>query len=105
MVKSDLVNALSEMDYCKNQANIVISDIFRVIATALVNGESVKIHGFGTFQVKKHKGHPICDVHTGQRSKAEDYIVIKFKPGDNLRDALRSGDPSKLNFLSRTEAQ
>ena len=32
MIKSDLVNALAEMDYCKNQVGEVISDIFRVIA-------------------------------------------------------------------------
>ena len=31
MIKNDLVNALSEMDYCKNQASIVINDIFKVI--------------------------------------------------------------------------
>ena len=40
MIKNDLVNALSEMDYCKNQASIVINDIFKVIAEALVERTS-----------------------------------------------------------------
>jgi len=41
VIKNDLVNALSEMDYCKSQVSIVINDIFKVIAEALVEGEKV----------------------------------------------------------------
>ena len=32
MLKNDLVVALSEMDYYKNQAGAVINDVFHVIA-------------------------------------------------------------------------
>ena len=52
MLKNDLVVALSEMDYYKNQAGAVINDVFHVIAEALAHGEKVTIRGFGTFEVK-----------------------------------------------------
>ena len=103
MIKNDLVNALSEMDYCKNQASIVINDIFKVIAEALVEGEKVTIRGFGTFEVKTRKGHLVQDVHTKQQKMMDDYQVIVFKPGDNLKDAVKSHDPGKLTLLSRGE--
>ena len=52
MLKNDLVVALSEMDYYKNQAGTVINDVFHVIAEALAQGEKVTIRGFGTFEVR-----------------------------------------------------
>ena len=55
VLKNDLVLALSEMDYYKNQAGAVINDVFRVIAEALTKGEKVTIRGFGTFEVKKRR--------------------------------------------------
>ena len=84
MLKNDLVLALSEMDYYKNQAGAVINDVFRVIAEALTKGEKVTIRGFGTFEVKKRKG-------------------VVFRPGDNLKDAVKTQNPNKLSLLAKTE--
>ena len=49
MLKNDIVLALAEMDYYKNQSGTVINDVFRVIAEALARGEKVTIRGFGSF--------------------------------------------------------
>lgn len=103
MLKNDLVVALSEMDYYKNQAGAVISDVFRVIAEALAQGEKVTIRGFGTFEVKTRKGCLVRDIHTKEQRKMDDYQVVVFRPGDNLKDAVRSNDPQKLRLLSRSE--
>ena len=103
MVKNDLVQALSELDYCKNQAGVVITDIFRIIGEALTRGESVFIRGFGTFEVKTREGHMIQDPNTKEKRMIEDYRVVSFKPGDNLRDAVKSGDAGKLGALSKNE--
>lgn len=103
MIKSDLVNALAEMDYCKNQAGEVINDIFKVIAQALVEGEKVTIRGFGTFEVKTRRGHLVQDAHTKQKKMVDDYQVVIFKPGDNLKDAVKCRDTDKLTLLSRAE--
>ena len=103
MVKNDLVHALSELDYCKNQAGVVITDIFRIIGEALTRGESVFIRGFGTFEVKTREGHMIQDPNTKEKRMIEDYRVVSFKPGDNLRDAVKSGDAGKLGALSKNE--
>lgn len=103
MLKNDLVVALSEMDYYKNQAGAVINDVFRVIAEALTQGEKVTIRGFGTFEVKTRKGCLVRDIHTKEQKQMEDCQVIVFRPGDNLKDAVKNHDPEKLRLLNRSE--
>lgn len=103
MLKNDLVVALSEMDYYKNQAGAVINDVFRVIAEALTQGEKVTIRGFGTFEVKTRKGCLVRDIHTKEQKQMEDCQVIVFHPGDNLKDAVKNHDPEKLRLLNRSE--
>ena len=49
------------------------------------------------------KGHLVQDAHTKQQKMMDDYQVIVFKPGDNLKDAVKSHDPGKLTLLSRGE--
>ncbi len=101
MLKNDIVTALSELDYYKNQAGAVIKDVFHVIAEALVRGEKVTIRGFGTFEVKTRKGCLVRDIHTKERKQMDDYQVVVFRPGDNLKDAVKSRDPEKLRLLGR----
>ena len=103
MLKNDLVLALSEMDYYKNQAGAVINDVFRVIAEALTKGEKVTIRGFGTFEVKKRKGILVRDIHTREQKRIDDYQVVVFRPGDNLKDAVKTQNPNKLSLLAKTE--
>ena len=74
-----------------------------MIAEALVEGEKVTIRGFGTFEVKTRKGHLVQDANTKQKKMMDDYQVIVFKSGDNLKDAVKSHDPGKLTLLSRGE--
>lgn len=92
-----MTTALSDMGYCKGQAGEVITDLFRIISEALVRGESVRVYGFGTFEVKKHKGHLAHNAATGENRMLPDYPVVTFRPGENLKDAVKSGDVKKLS--------
>lgn len=56
MVKADIVSALCEKGYYKNQANDVVDEVLQIIRDALVRGEQVQLRGFGTFEVKTRKG-------------------------------------------------
>jgi len=96
MNKNDLVTALADMDYCKNQASVVINDIFRVIAESLIEEDKVMIRGFGTFEVKHRKGHMIVDANSKQPKMLDDYKMITFRPSNNLKEAVRTKDANKL---------
>lgn len=102
MTREGLINELAELGYCRNQSREVINDIFRIIGEHLVSGEICKVKGFGVFEVKRREGHMIQDVRTKELKRSEDYSVITFKPGDNLRDAVKSGDPSRLTMLTNS---
>ena len=56
MVKADIVSALCEKGYYKNQANDVVDEVLQIIRDALVRGEQVQLRGFGTFEVKTRNG-------------------------------------------------
>lgn len=101
MLKNDLVLSLSEMGYYKNEASGVVNDMFRVVAEALAQGERVTIRGFGTFEVKTRKGCLVRDIHTREQKQMDDYRVVVFRPGDNLKEAVKTNDASKLRLLAK----
>ena len=90
MLKNDLVLALSEMDYYKNQAGAVINDVFRVIAEALTKGEKVTIRGFGTFEVTERAAREGRNPQTGETMVIEASKAPKFKAGKALKDIVNS---------------
>ena len=67
MVKADIVSALCEKGYYKNQANDVVDEVLQIIRDALVRGEQVQLRGFGTFEVKTRKGRNSKNISTGGR--------------------------------------
>ena len=103
MKKEDMVETMRSLGYFKGQLSNVINDVFLTIAEALIRDGKVFIRGFGTFEVKRRKGHRVQDVHTKEIRKMEDYSVVCFRPGENLKEAVKSGDVSKLSFLRKGE--
>lgn len=101
MTKSDIVSALDELGYDPETADEAIDDVFQVIAEALIKRERVILRGFGTFEVKTAKGWMSRDIRTGERRKIDDYQKITFRPGVQLREAVRAGEPSRLLMLNK----
>lgn len=101
MTKSDIVSALDELGYDPETADEAIDDVFQVIAEALVGREKVILRGFGTFEVKSAKGWMSRDICTGERRKIDDYQKISFRPGVQLKEAVKFSDPGRLLMLNR----
>lgn len=92
MVKNDIVSALCEKGYYKDQASEVVDDVFQIIRDALVQGDSVQIRGFGTFGVKIHKGRNSLDISTGEKRVSNDCRVPMFKASDSLKGAVQASE-------------
>lgn len=92
MVKNDIVSALCEKGYYKDQASEVVDDVFQIIRDALVQGDSVQIRGFGTFGVKIYKGRNSLDISTGEKRVSNDCRVPMFKASDSLKGAVRASE-------------
>lgn len=101
MTKNDIVSTLDKMGYNSDVADEAIDDIFQIIAEALVRKEAVILRGFGTFEVKLAKGWTSRNIRTGEQQKIDDYEKIAFRPGEQLKEAVRFSDPCRLLMLNR----
>lgn len=91
MVKrEDIINRLADKGYTKKSAAYIIDDFVRVISEALVEGEEVMIHGFGTFYVKNIKAHELVDLNKEMMSLPS-YKAPKFVAGAQLKRWVREG--------------
>lgn len=89
--KADIIDAMEELKYTKKEANFIIDDIVKVLTKALANGNSVQLHGFGTFEVGMVAERESVDIQTGERITIPAYKAVKFKPGKVLKRAVKEG--------------
>ena len=69
-------------------AKLAVNAVFAAIEEALVNGDEVKIAGFGTFKVKERKER------TGRNPRTKEEIIVPasktlaFSPAKALKEAV-----------------
>lgn len=91
MVKADIVAALCDKGYYKDQAVAVVDEVFRIIREALIRGEEVQLRGFGTFEVRNRKGRSSHNISTGEMEMTNDRKVPVFRASGSLKDDVRVG--------------
>ena len=91
MKKKDLVERLAGKGYTKKSATIIIDDFVRVIAEALIEGEEISIHGFGTFYTIDTKPRESIDCRSKERITIPSFKAPKFTAGALLKRWVREG--------------
>ena len=66
----------------------IVDRVFESIKVALEKGESVKIAGFGKFEVKQKRSRRGRNPQTGEEIEITARKVLKFRPSQILRDAM-----------------
>jgi integration host factor subunit beta len=89
MTKSELTQALADqMNLSLKDAKSIVDTIVQTMTDALVEGRSVELRGFGSFQVRDY------DSYTGRNPKTGSLINVKpkrlpfFKVGKDLREKV-----------------
>jgi integration host factor subunit beta len=89
MTKSELTQALADqMNLSMKDAKSIVDTIVQTMSDALVEGRSVELRGFGSFQVRDY------DSYTGRNPKTGNLIKVKpkrlpfFKVGKDLREKV-----------------
>lgn len=90
--KRGLIERLAKKGYTIKDAGCLIHDMFETIAEILADGESVHIHGFGTFDIKEIAAHEGVSVNTGERVMIPTHRMPRFIPGVALRRRIPEGD-------------
>ena len=89
--RNDIIERLAKKGYTKKSANLIVDDVMRVIAEALVEGEDVQFHGFGTFYVKDVAPRETSDLQSKARITIPSHKAPKFSPGEPLKRWVREG--------------
>jgi integration host factor subunit alpha len=89
VTKGDIVERIHEkIGFSKKEASDVVESIFRVMKQRLENGETVKISGFGNFQVSEKRPRKGRNPQTGEEITISGRRVLTFKASQVLKKSM-----------------
>ena len=92
MTKADLVDAIFEkIGLSKKEAQELIEILFDTIKQTFLEGESVKISGFGTFNVRKKMARRGRNPKTGEDLEITPRKTLTFRASNQLKSAIEKG--------------
>lgn len=101
VTKADLVEILcAKTTLTKQDAKDLVENFFNEIATTLMQGDMVKISGFGNFTVRNKSARIGRNPRTGKEATISQRRVVTFKPGQKLKSLL-----AHLNIEPQLENQ
>lgn len=93
MTKADLVDIIfGKVGLSKIESQNIIEMIFDTVKQTLVEGESVKVSGFGTFNVKKKNARRGRNPKTGDELQITPRRVITFRASNHFKDLIEKTD-------------
>lgn len=90
VTKDEFIERLSQKGYTKRDAGVVMDDFIMTLEEALVNGESVMFHGFGTFEIRERVERESTSPK-GERIVIPSYKAAHFTPGKKLKREIKEG--------------
>ena len=89
MTKADIVNfVVDKVGLPRNEAQSIVETVFDSIKQTLIAGESIKISGFGTFNVRKKNARIGRNPKTKEEVEITPRKVVTFKSSDQLKEAV-----------------
>jgi integration host factor subunit alpha len=86
LTKADLAERLyEESGFSKRESKEIVEFFFEALRSALETGESVKLAGFGKFDLREKKQRPGRNPKTGVEVPITARRVVTFRPGQTLR--------------------
>ncbi|MGB9767435.1 HU family DNA-binding protein [Dictyoglomus sp.] len=90
MKKAEFIAKVAEKaKITKKEATKVVNAVLETIAEALSKGDTVQFVGFGTFSVRKRAAREGRNPRTQQPIKIPATKVPVFRPGKELREAVK----------------
>lgn len=94
LTKADLADRLFEKGEVENLTKLnsknVVDFLFEEIRSALERGESIKISGFGNFELRDKSGRPGRNPKTGEEKVISPRRVVTFKAGQKLKAQVQA---------------
>jgi integration host factor subunit alpha len=91
LTKADLAERLNEdLGFNKREAKDLVDAFFDTVRAALEANESVKLSGFGNFDLRDKRQRPGRNPKTGEEIPITARRVVTFKPGQKLRERVEA---------------
>ena len=88
--RADIVNALyTEIGLSKIESGHMFESMLGHILDNLVTGKTVKISGFGTFEIRQKNMRPGRNPRTGAYVAIDARRVVVFRPSKKLKDRVK----------------
>jgi len=95
LTKANLAELLFEhIGLNKRESKDMVDAFFVLISDSLVDGNDVKISGFGNFQIRTKAPRPGRNPRTGESIPIEARRVVTFHASHKLKEQIQ-GDPTK----------
>jgi integration host factor subunit alpha len=93
LTKAQLADMLFEqIGLNKREAKDMVDAFFDLITHSLVDGQDVKISGFGNFQIRTKAPRPGRNPRTGEPVAIEARRVVTFHASPKLKEQVQHGD-------------
>ncbi len=92
MTKADIVDRIADgTGLTKTEAEAVINGFMTIVKSALTEGESVYLRGFGTFKAQRRAARTARNPRTNQEVRVNERVLPVFKASQEFRDAVEQG--------------
>ena len=86
LTKASLADKLlADVGLNKRESKEIVDQFFEEMRTTLENGESIKLSGFGNFDLRDKKQRPGRNPKTGEEIPITARRVVTFRPGQKLK--------------------
>jgi DNA-binding protein HU-beta len=91
MNKAELIDAVAtKSDLTKQDSKKAVDVLFETISNTLAKEEKIQLLGFGTFEVRERAERTGHNPQTGEEMTIPASKVPAFKPGKELKEAIKS---------------
>ena len=92
MTKADIVERIAlGTGLTRVETEAVLDGFFYTVISALAEGESVELRGFGSFRLRERAARTARNPQTGERVSVPAHVVPVFKPAKNFRERVDDG--------------
>jgi len=90
MNKTELVDAVAtQAELTKKDATNAVDALLEIISNTLAKEEKIQLIGFGTFEVRERAARTGRNPQTGEEIQISASKVPAFKPGKELKEAVK----------------
>lgn len=96
VTKRDLIDQLVEnYHYTKSSAKELVDTFTDIVLENMEAGNTVSIHGFGSFDIITRKARTARDPLYHQLHEVPEHLVARFFPGNSMKRAVRTWEDNR----------